>query len=184
MTELKPKYKRLFVVSGFAVAAIAAIAVALYIPYTASAQQVMTSQPPYWMGDGSQMANSFYGSGNRTHMMAMPNITGSVNIPKLISDQVKVSFSDAAKTAEEHVDGGKVMGGHIGIVQGYLVYSFMVANPDNQTCYMVIVDAGNGSVLYKSEGFQMGSFGNHFGFGGGPMAMHKFGGMMAGLHHG
>ena len=118
------------------------------------------------------------------HVTAMPNITGSICVPKLINDQIKVSFSDAAKAAEGRVDGGKVVGGHIGIVQGYLVYSFMVTNPDNQTCHMVIVDAGNGTVLYRSEGLQMSSFGNHFGFGRGPWGMHKFGGMIWGPHHG
>ncbi len=183
MTDSKRINKRLIVVSGFAVAAVAAITVAFYIPYTASAQQVMIGQPPFWMGEGTQMANSFYGAGNRTHM-AVPIMNGSINVPKLVNDQIKVSFSDAAKTAEGQVDGGMIIGGHIGIVQGYLVYSFKVTNPDSQTCNLVIVDAGNGSVLYKSEGFQMGSFGNHFGFGGGPWGMHKFGGMMTGPHHG
>jgi hypothetical protein len=172
--------KRIFIASGLAVAGAVAVLLALFLPSYAAAQQMMMARP-YWMGDGSQMGNMY--SGNHTRMM-MPNITGSINVPKLINDQVKVSFSDAAKTAEGQVDGGKVIGGHIGIVQGYLVYSFMVANPDNQTCYMVMVDAGNGTVLYKSEGFQMGSFGEHLGFGGGPWGMHKAGGMMWGNHSG
>jgi hypothetical protein len=180
------KNKRIAVASGLAVAAIAAVAVAFYLPYSASAQQVMSAQPGFWMGQGSNIA-SF--AGNSTHVM--PNITGSINIPKLINEQVKVSFSDAAKTAQGQVTGGKVIGGHIGIVQGYLVYSFIVTNPTNNTSYMVIVDAGNGSVLHKSEGFQMGSFGEHLGFGGGDGGgggpgdmMHKFGGMMWGKHFG
>ena len=184
MTDVKPTHKRLFIASGLAVAAVVAIVVAFYIPYSfASAQQMMTARGQYWMGGEPNMASSFYASENGTYM-AMPNITGSINVPKMISDQIKVSFSDAAKTAEGQVDGGKVIGGHLGIVHGYLVYSFMIVNPDNQTGYMVIVDAGNGTVLYKSEGFQTGSFGDHSGFGSGPWGMHKFGGMMWGSHHG
>jgi hypothetical protein len=171
--------KRIFIAPGLAVAGVAVLA-ALLLPSYAAAQQTMMARP-YGMGDGSQMETMY--NANHSRMM-MPNITGSINVPKLINDQVKVSFSDAAKTAEGKVDGGKVMGGHIGIVQGYLVYSFMVIDPNNQTCYMVIVDAGNGTVLYKSEGFQMGSFGEHFGFGSGPWGMHKAWGMMWGKHSG
>jgi hypothetical protein len=175
MTDAKKK--RLFIASGLGIA-IAAAAIALYLPYSASAQQQVMYPTPYWNGaDGPHMYSNW--ASNST--LAMPNITGSINVPKLISDQIKVSFSDAAKTAESQIDGGMVIGGHIGVVQGYLVYTFMLANPNNHTSYMVIVDAGNGSVLYKSEGFQMGPFGEHFGFGGG---MHKFGGMMWGKHQG
>ncbi len=170
MTDFK--HKRFAVASGLAVAAIIAMAVAIYIPYSASAQQMMTASPA-WMGQGSNVANL------ANHTQMMPNINGSISVPKLISDQIKVSFSDAAKTAEGQVDGGKVVGGHIGVVNGYLVYSFMVSKPDTQTSYKVIVDAGNGSVLYKSDGFHMGSFGDHFGFRGGPWNMNRFGSMMS-----
>ena len=162
------KRRRLVLVSGLGIAAIAAIAVAFYMPYAASAQQMPVMPRPSWMMQDGAWSNN-------THL-AMPKINGSINVPQLIDSQVKVSFSDAAKTAEGQVDGGKGLEGHIGIVQGYLVYSFMVSDPTSQTCYMVIVDAGNGTVLYKSQGFQMDGFGHH-GFGG-PLAMHKFDNMM------
>ena len=70
------------------------------------------------------------------------------------------------------------MGGHIGVTQGYLTYTYYVANPTNDTAHIVIIDAGNGQVLYTSEGKQIGSWGQlsifgpfgqekgHEGFGG------------------
>jgi hypothetical protein len=75
-------------------------------------------------------------------------ITGSVNVADAIKnftkDNQKVPFSAASATAEKQVTNGKVLGGHIGIAQGYLVYTFFVVNPENQTGYKVIVDPGHG----------------------------------------
>ncbi len=102
------------------------------------------------------------------------NITGSINIFKVLQDNVKVSFTDAANTAQKQVSGGTVVGGHIGVVQGYLVYTFTVVDTANNTVHMVIVDAGNGSVLHTSQGYSIGNFGGHgFGFGG--QHLHKRG---------
>ncbi len=101
-------------------------------------------------------------------------ITGSVNVADAIKnftkDNQKVPFSAASATAEKQVTNGKVLGGHIGIAQGYLVYTFFVVNPENQTGYKVIVDPGNGQVLYTSEGSAIGTFDHGgpgmFGHGG------------------
>jgi hypothetical protein len=110
----------------------------------------------------------------------MPKITGSVNVGDAIknftSDNQKVPFSAASATAEKQVINGKVLGGHIGIAQGYLVYTFFVVNPENQTGYKVIVDPGNGQVLYRSQGNALGTFGHGgpgmFGHGGPGMFGH------------
>ena len=105
-----------------------------------------------------------------------PVITGSVNvkdtIKNFINDNKKVSFSDAAATAEKQVENGSVIGGHVGIEQGYLVYTFFVIDTKNDTGYKIVIDAGNGSVLNKSEGKPLKSFGD-MPFG--PMGMHEFG---------
>ena len=91
-------------------------------------------------------------TGNST----MSKITGSVNVGDAIKnftkDNQKVSFSAASATAEKQVTNGKVLGGHIGITQGYLVYTFFVVNPENQTGYKVIVDPGNGQVTLYIPG--------------------------------
>lgn len=112
----------------------------------------------------------------------MPKITGSVNVGDAIKnftkDNQKVSFSAASATAEKQVINGKVLGGHISIAQGYLVYSFFVVNPENQTGYKVIVDPGNGQVLYTSQGNALGTFGHGgpgmFGHDGVKWMRHSF----------
>jgi hypothetical protein len=108
----------------------------------------------------------------------MPNITGSVNVGQtaknFIKDNLKIPFSQAADIAGKQITNGTVVGGHLGIVQGYLVYKFFAMNPTTHTGYLTIVDAGNGKVLYTSQGQQMGG---HFctpgtvggAFGAGPL---------------
>jgi uncharacterized membrane protein YkoI len=101
----------------------------------------------------------------------VPEITGTVNVKDaardFMNENIKVSFVDAATTAQAEVEGGKVLGGHIGVVQGYLVYNFIVADASGETVYKVIVDVGNGEVLYTSDGHEFGSMmSGHRGFGG------------------
>ena len=85
-----------------------------------------------------------------------------------ISENVNASFVDAATAAQAQVENGKVLGGHLGIVQGYLVYIFLVADASGETTYKILVDVGNGQILYKSGGNEFGGtmFG-HRGFGSG-----------------
>ena len=123
----------------------------------------------------------------------IPQINGSVSLANeasnFINENVKVSFVAAAQTAQGQVTNGTVLGGHLGVVQGYLVYTFFVADTGNQTGHLVIVDAGNGNVLHTSEGQSFGSFGHQMmfgplgGYGGfgerhGPGNPHWFGGGM------
>lgn len=114
----------------------------------------------------------------------MSNITSSVNVGNathnFIKENQKVSFSAASASAEQQVTNGKVLGGHIGIVQGYLVYTFFVVNAENQTGYKVIVDPGNGQVLYTSQGNPLGMLDHGglamFGHGEAPWMRHGFNG--------
>ena len=98
----------------------------------------------------------------------VPQITGTVSVKdaakNFINDNVKVSFVDAATTAQAQVEGGRILGGHIGVVQGYLVYNFIVTDASGENVYKVIVDVGSGEVLYKSDGQQFGA--TMFGLGG------------------
>jgi hypothetical protein len=99
----------------------------------------------------------------------MPQINGSVSVANetsnFINENVKVSFVAAAQTAQGQVTNGTVLGGHLGVVQGYLVYTFFVADTGNQTGHLVIVDTGNGEVLHTSEARSFGSFGHPMMFG-------------------
>lgn len=82
------------------------------------------------------------------------DIDGSVNITEQVADQIlagaKIEFAEAAVTAADAVNDGKVIGGNLGVINGFLVYSFRVVD-DNSGIYFVIVDAGDGKVLHTSD---------------------------------
>jgi uncharacterized membrane protein YkoI len=125
-------------------------------------------------------------SGQGMAMGQMPKINGTVNagqaMKDYINENVKVTLSQASDAAAKQVSNGRAVAGHLGVVQGYLVYTVFVVDSSNQQGSMVIVDAGNGSVLYKSDAMSLDSFfGGPFGHGGwhgGPGKAHGFGSMM------
>lgn len=92
-----------------------------------------------------------------------PKINGSINVLEkaqaAIENDLKTSFVQAADIAARQSNNDTILlGGHLGVDQGYLVYKFFSINPVNQTGYKTIVDAGNGAMLYKSEDIQMMNF--------------------------
>lgn len=121
---------------------------------------------------------------NQTRMV-VPTLNGSINVQQqsnqFIQDNIRIPFATALETAQAEVGNGTAFSGRLGIVQGYLVYIVKVANLDSETSRTVIVDAGNGTVLYTSEdvplyfggggpgcgfggdGYHHKSFGNHWG---------------------
>jgi uncharacterized membrane protein YkoI len=147
--------KKVIVVAILAVGAVAAILVASSI-----AQAIAQQQQHYHQ----KMMMMRWGSGE-----GIPQINGSVSIANevsnFINETVKVPFVAAAQTAQGQVTNGSVLGGHLGVVQGYLVYTFFVANTANQTGHLTVIDAGNGEVLYTSEGQPLGSFGHSSMYG-------------------
>lgn len=118
---------------------------------------------------------------NQTTRMGIPQINGSVNIEQrsnqLIRDSIQVPFATALETAQSEVGNGTAaISGSLGVVQGYLVYIIKVANFDADTSRTVIVDAGNGAVLYTSGDRPL-----HLGGVGGPGCGYGSGG--EGKHH-
>lgn len=103
----------------------------------------------------------------------IPQLNGSVNIREqsnqFIQESVQVPFATALETAQAEVGNGTAISGRLGVVQGYLVYIFKLANFDTETSRIVIVDAGNGSVLHTSGDMPLyfGGLGCGGGFGGG-----------------
>jgi uncharacterized membrane protein YkoI len=167
--------KVIIVVAVLAVGALSAVLVASSLAQATAQQEQQQRMMMSWSGQG------------------LPQINGSVSLANeasnFINENVKVPFVAAAQTAQGQVTNGTVLGGHIGIVQGYLVYTFFAVDAANQTGHLVVVDAGNGHVLYTSEGQSLGSFGNpmmfgawggHGGFGEwhGLGNQHRFGGGM------
>jgi uncharacterized membrane protein YkoI len=113
---------------------------------------------------------------------ATTDIKGSIDVrgtmQNYIKDNLKVSFATAADTAAAQVKNGTMVSGNLGIVEGFLVYKFFIVNSDTHTGNMVIVDAGNGQVLYTSDDIQMNAHGvgmlvGH-GFGGHGLKDHGF----------
>jgi uncharacterized membrane protein YkoI len=102
-------------------------------------------------------------SGNNTGMMMKPgermmggnNITSSINLMEVISNaigsNINVSLSDAATTAESSVgNGSHAASAELGENNGYLVYNVMVIDP-NMNFSKVVVDPGNGEVLFNKQ---------------------------------
>jgi uncharacterized membrane protein YkoI len=114
----------------------------------------------------------------------MPKITGSISVEQtatnFMKDNLKVSFPQASEIAAKQIANSTIVGGHLGVVQGYLTYTFFVLNPQNQTGHLTIIDPGSGKVLYTSQGVSRGSFCQSPAFGPfgtfGPWVGHGFGG--------
>src|ERR671924_1817782 len=101
-----------------------------------------------------------------------PQLNGSVSVDQqsnqFIQDNVRVAFATALQTAQAQVGNGTAISGSLGVVQGYLVYIFKLANFDAETSRIVIVDAGNDSVLYTSQDIPLHNGGLWgYGCGGG-----------------
>lgn len=106
----------------------------------------------------------------------IPQLNGSVSLPEqtnqFLQQSVQVPFATALETAQAEVGNGTAISGRLGVVQGYLVYIFKLANFDAETSRIVVVDAGNGSVLHTSGDMPLyfgglGCGGGGFGGGGG-----------------
>ena len=100
---------------------------------------------------------------NNTGMMMKPgdmmmggnNITSSINLMSVISEaigsNINVSLSDAALTAESSVgNGSHAASAELGENNGHLVYNVMVIDP-NMNFSKVVVDPGNGEVLFNKQ---------------------------------
>jgi uncharacterized membrane protein YkoI len=100
-----------------------------------------------------------------------PTINGSVsiadNMVNFLKENTKIPFIAAAETAQQQIINWTVLGGRLGITQGYQAYTYLVEIPSDKTIHKVIIDAGNGQVLSTSEGTSLDPFiqSRHTGFG-------------------
>jgi uncharacterized membrane protein YkoI len=156
----KSNKKQVAVFGGIAIA-LAIAAVVLSVPLRQiSAQETNSTQPNLMRAE-------------------VPQLNGSVNVleqsNQFIQDSVQVPFATALETAQAEIGNATAISGSLSVVQGYLVYIFKLANFDAETSRIVIVDAGNGSVLHTSGDMPL-YFGGLGGCGGGP-------GGFGGHHH-
>ncbi|MDQ3968955.1 MAG: hypothetical protein M3275_11250 [Thermoproteota archaeon] len=111
--------------------------------------------------------------------MEIPQLNGSVSVQQqanqFIQDNVQVPFATALESAQAEAGNGTVISGRLGVVQGYLVYILKIANFDAETSRIVIVDAGNGAVLYTSGDMPLQFGGLGCGGGGGSSGYHHKG---------
>lgn len=119
----------------------------------------------------------------------LPNITGSIplrsTISEALSSKIKTTLSDAIGVAQKAV--GPNSSASLGILRplnGYLVYDIHVKNNADNTTHAVIVDAGNGKVLYNQllTSLFRGGIG-HFGMFGQGRIGPGFGGHGYGCGH-
>jgi hypothetical protein len=119
----------------------------------------------------------------------LPNITGSIplrsTISGALSSKIKTTLSDAIGVAQKAV--GPNSSASLGILRplnGYLVYDIHVKNNADNTTHAVIVDAGNGKVLYNQllTSLFRGGIG-HFGMFGQGRIGPGFGGHGYGCGH-
>src|SRR5918999_595974 len=163
MTKKKNSNKQFVLVLGGMAISLAIASLVLSIPlHEIFAQETNSTQPNPMRTD-------------------VPQLNGSVNVQQqanqFIQDNVQVPFGTALESAQAEVGNGTAISGRLGVVQGYLVYIFKIANFDAETSRIVIVDAGNGAVLYTSGDmpFHFGGLGcgNSGGGGGGGVGHHK-----------
>ena len=121
---------------------------------------------------------------NLSNASPIANITGSIPLRSTISEaiysKVKTNLSDAITIAQKSV--GTSTSATLAFLRplnGFLVYDVHVRNNSNNTTTAVIVDAGNGKVLYKQTPptLVFGDFGfGHFGMFGQGKIGQSFGG--------
>ncbi|MFL6357354.1 MAG: PepSY domain-containing protein, partial [Nitrososphaeraceae archaeon] len=126
---------------------------------------------------GSKNATTATTSPNQRNLpnASTVNITGSIPLGPTISgaiySKVKTTLSDAVTIAQKAVGSNtSATLAFIRPLNGYLVYDVHVKNNSNNTSYAVIVDPGNGKVLYKQTPPSLVfGFGHHGMFGKGKM---------------
>ncbi|MFL6328168.1 MAG: PepSY domain-containing protein [Nitrososphaeraceae archaeon] len=163
---------------GKNVLAYGAIFVAAILLLTAAVSSAVLAQTSSTGSKNAATAATTTSPNQRNLPNASPvNITGSIplgsTISSAISSKVKTNLSDAVIIAQKAVGSNtSATLAFIRPLNGYLVYDVHVKNNSNNTSYAVIVDPGNGKVLYKqtppSLVFGFGS-GHHGMFGKGKM---------------
>ena len=100
------------------------------------------------------------------------NFTGTIplhsTINKAISSVIKVSLIEAVSTAQKLI--GSNSSATLAVLRpliGYLVYDVHVRNNSNNTSYAIIIDPGNGQILYHQALTPFSMAGHQFMFGKG-----------------
>jgi hypothetical protein len=101
-------------------------------------------------------------SANMTEKSRPLDISGSIPLQSTVSQalraEIQVSMAEAiTKVQNTTGENSSVVSAYLRPLQGFLVYNVGVIGANN-TLYKLIVDPGNGEILYTSEGRQLDSF--------------------------
>jgi hypothetical protein len=99
---------------------------------------------------------------NMTEKSRQLNISGSIPLQSTVSQalrsEIQISMVEAITTVQNTTgENSSVVAAYLSPLQGFLVYNIGVIDANN-TAYKLIVDPGNGEILYTSEGRQLDSF--------------------------
>lgn len=101
------------------------------------------------------------GSANMTEKSRPLNISGSIPLQSTVSQalrsEIQISMAEAITTAQNTGENASIVAAYLSPLQGFLVYNIGVIDANN-TLYKLIVDPGNGEILYTSEGRQLDFF--------------------------
>ena len=131
----------------FVVAATIALALGTLVSFLSSSASAQVNST------GSDASSIGPELGSQKTVVKPINFTGSIplhsTINKAISSVIKVPLIEAVSTAQKLI--GSNSSATLAILRpliGYLVYDVHVRNNSNNTSYAVIIDPGNGHVLY------------------------------------
>ena len=143
--------RSILMIAGGASVAVASLLIASMFSVQQATAQTVTA------ASRVQHANSIH-----QIFMIPSQLKGSISVQNFTNGTIskaKVSISSAAEIAQKQVPNGVVTGGRLTEAQGFLVYAFNVSDVSNQTSSLVLVDPGNGNVLYTGSLPQAGSDG-------------------------
>jgi uncharacterized membrane protein YkoI len=146
---------------------------------------MLNSQVSAQVNSPSSNATSAAKATNQKTVSNAINITGTIplrsTINKALSSEIKTTLTEAVSNAQKLV--GSNSSATLALLRpfnGYLVYDIHVTNKSNNTSYAIIVDPGNGQVLYHQALSPQSSAGHQFMFGQG-VAGPFFGGHRGGF---
>jgi uncharacterized membrane protein YkoI len=143
--------KKMLIPVALLVAASAVASLAILLPSDASAQ---TTTPG--ATNATTTAPAETNATTTAPAEAPERIVGTIHVnenataDQFSEESLKVTAVSATNVAKAQAGNGTVIDAHLAVIHGYLVYDVVVADVPNSNTRTVIVDAGDGKVLFMS----------------------------------
>src|SRR5215208_674466 len=86
----------------------------------------------------------------------IPKINGSVSvndkIRSFLEENTKIPFLSAAETAQKQIANGTVIGGNLGVTQGYLTYAYIIVDQAKETIHKLSMQEMVNLYMYQKAG--------------------------------